>query len=195
MTARGHNDQGAAPKLKRVLEICAKHKPVNMGNMTAEQSLCMARGVSIEEITRKTTSKGIIHAVYANKESARRALKEIKEADLGISIVVTGIFDEIFHMADELDITQPRTVNISLGILGNTKRLPPEANLEILTMCGHGLVSKQLVKEQLTRVRTHKATAQQAATELARQCVCGIFNPARAAQLIEKYAEMTNPDS
>ncbi|MFQ6127080.1 MAG: hypothetical protein ACE5R6_21090 [Candidatus Heimdallarchaeota archaeon] len=186
MTARGFNDQGTAPKLKRILEIFAKYNPVNMGNMTAEQSLCMARGACIEEIIRKTSSKGIIHAVYASKESAQYALKEIKEADLGISIVTTGIFEEVFHMADELGIKQPRTVNLSLDILGNTKRLPSEPVLEILTMCGHSLVSKQLIEQQLKRLRARKTTVQQAAAELAKQCVCGIFNPVRAEHLLEK---------
>jgi len=190
MTARGYNADTTAPKLQQVLEICARHNPVNMGNMSSGKSLCMARGASSEEIINKTGSKGIVHAVYADKESVQRALNDLKVADLGISIVTSGIFDEVFEIADDVGITQPRTVNISLGILGNTKQLPPEAILELITMCGHSLVSKNLIEDQIEKVKSQKKTAQKAADELARQCVCGIFNPARAAKLIEKYVEI-----
>ena len=49
--------------------------------------------------------------------------------------------------------------------------------------------SENLIEDQIEKVKSQKKTAEKAADELARQCVCGIFNPARAAKLIEKYAE------
>jgi hypothetical protein len=101
------------------------------------------------------------------------------------------VFEEIFKLADAAGITAPRTVNLSLGILGKKDQLPPEAILEILTMCGHGLVSRQLVEQQIDLVRSQKKTPQQAAAKLARNCVCGAFNPVRAADLIERYVKLT----
>ncbi len=186
--ARGLNEHGAANKLKQILYIFAKHDPVNLSNLIGEEeSLCKARGASIEDITKRTTNRDSIHAVFTNQEVVKRVLKDISEADLGISVIVSGIFDNIFHIANEVGITQPRTVNISLGILGKTNRLSPEASLEILTQCGHGLVSKSLVNVLLEQVRTQKKSAEQAAAEMARQCVCGAFNPVRAAKLINQY--------
>jgi len=189
MTSRGYNDCGTSTKLKQILEICAKYHPVNAGCLMKGQSYCLGRGTPIEEIINKTTSQSIIHAIYDSKKAVKSALKDIKDADFGISIVISGIFDDIFQMANDLLIKQPCTVNISLGILGNTKDQPPEAILELMTMCGHSLISKKLIKDQINRVGSRTITAHQAADELARQCVCGLFNTTRAVKLIEKYVE------
>jgi len=194
--ARGLNEEGAAHKLKQILEIFARHNPVNMSNLIGEEeSRCLARGATIDEILSKTTNRDAIHAVFINKEVTKQVLKEIKKADIGISVIASGVFDEIFKLADDVGITAPRTVNLSLGIIGNVDRLPPETILKILTQCGHGLVSRQLVEQQIELVRTNKKTAQQAAAILARNCVCGAFNPVRAANLIDKYIAIRNTET
>lgn len=185
MSAPGFNREGSAPKLKDILKVFAKYNPVNMGDMART---CTARGASHEEIIEGLNEKSIIHAVYKNKETVMKVLKELKEADLGISIVVSGIFDEIFDVCKRTSIKGPFTVNMSLGIMGRTELLPDERILEITTMCGHGLVSHRLTEEQIEKVRRGEITAEQAARELARQCVCGIFNQARAAELIREYS-------
>lgn len=187
LAARGFSVEGSAPKLKEILRIFAKYNPVNMGNLTAERSLCMARGISPEEIIEEASDKSIAHAVYTDKEVVKRVLKELKEADLGISIVVSGIFDSVFGLCKDVSIEGPFTVNTSIGIMGKTERLPEEELLEITTMCGHGMVSEHLTEEQIERVKKGKITAEKAAQELARHCLCGIFNPTRAAALINKY--------
>jgi hypothetical protein len=187
MAARGFNVEGSAPKFKEILRIFAKYNPVNMGNMTVERPLCMARGASLQEIIEEASDKSIAHAVYTDKEVVKEVLKELKEADLGISIVVSGIFDEIFGLCKDASIEGPFTVNTSIGIMGRSERLPEEELLEIMTMCGHAMVSEHLTEEQIEKVKKGKITAEKAAGELARQCVCGIFNPARAAALINKY--------
>ena len=78
-------------------------------------------------------------------EKLRQVLRQLKEEDLGISITVSGIVDEVFGLANELGL-QPHTVNLSLGIHGKTELLPPEETLELTTMCGHALMAKELVK-------------------------------------------------
>jgi hypothetical protein len=53
-------------------------------------------------------------------------------------------------------------------------------------MCGHGLVSARLVESLAAAVRAGRCSAEKAALQLARPCVCGAFNPVRAARLLKK---------
>jgi hypothetical protein len=53
-------------------------------------------------------------------------------------------------------------------------------------MCGHGLVSGRLVKKMVEDIKKNKITVEKAAIELAKPCLCGIFNPDRAAKLLKK---------
>lgn len=184
MSSTGFNREGSAPKLKEIMKIFAKYNPVNMGDMA---HTCMARGALPEEMIEGINEKSIVHGVYTDKETVVKVLKELKEADLGISIVVSGIFKEIFDLCKRVSIKGPFTVNVSLGIMGRTELLPDEKILEITTMCGHGMASHLLTEEQIEKVRRGEITAEQAARELAKQCVCGIFNQARAAELIRNY--------
>jgi hypothetical protein len=56
------------------------------------------------------------------------------------------------------------------------------------TMCGHGMVSHNLAKKMIDWVREGRRTPEQAAGYLTRFCSCGVFNPARAARLLEQAA-------
>jgi len=80
----------------------------------------------------------------------------------------------------------PHTVEHSLGIHGNTERLPDENVLEITTMCGHAMVSANLVTHLVAEIDEGKTTHEEAANELSRMCDCGIFNPYRAEKLLRK---------
>ena len=187
MAARGFNTTQAEPKLKEIFRIFARHKPVNMGDMFVEggHPQCTARGASPEQIIKMASAKSIAHAVYIDKETVKKVLKDLKEADLGISIVLSGIFDETLRACKNISIDGPFTADLSLGVVGKTEYLPEDQILEILTMCGHSMVSKQLIGNEIEKVRNGEKTPTHAAKELARQCVCGVFNPIRAASLIQ----------
>jgi hypothetical protein len=77
-------------------------------------------------------------------------------------------------------------VEHSLGIHGATEKLPSQAILDISTMCGHGMVAFSLVEHLVDEVKAGRLTVEKAAQELAKQCVCGVFNPVRAAEIIRK---------
>jgi len=124
--------------------------------------------------------------VFDNKESLLKALAELKDADLGHSVVVSGIFDNVFEVCKAIG-TGPHTVNMSAGIWGRTELLPERRILEITTMCGHGYVSRYLVKHLVERVKNQEIDLEDAAVELSKQCICNFFNPVRAAALIERY--------
>jgi hypothetical protein len=77
----------------------------------------------------------------------------------------------------------------SAGVWGQVDRLPSADVMQVTTMCGHGMVAAQLVERRARDVRSGRMTTQQAARELAKLCVCGIFNPVRAERLLLAIAE------
>jgi hypothetical protein len=78
------------------------------------------------------------------------------------------------------------TCETSLGIWGKTERLPDEDILRFTTMCGHGQVPFNLVKKMIAEVKEGRLTVGEAAEEMAKPCQCGVFNPKRAAAMLEE---------
>lgn len=54
-------------------------------------------------------------------------------------------------------------------------------------MCGHGMAVLSLIEHLTDKVKQGTATMDAACRARARQCHCGIFNPARAAELLRTY--------
>jgi hypothetical protein len=54
-------------------------------------------------------------------------------------------------------------------------------------MCGHGLISQYLVQEVIEDTKSGKKTPEKAAVKIGIPCVCGIYNPDRAVELLQKY--------
>lgn len=184
MPAFGINSAGSGPKLRKFYEITLRHNPVNIGDTKVGNMYDLDVQKLLDSVNKDGT---VVHAVFDNEEAAAKALKELKEADLGLSLVVSGIFDRVKQCCQEAGIHR-HAVTYSLGIWGKTEKLPPEQTLDIVTMCGHGMVSATLMDSLADDVRAGRKSAQDAAKEMARQCVCGIFNPARAAKLLTALA-------
>jgi len=121
--------------------------------------------------------------VFTHQEDMPRFLQDLKEADLEISVVASGLFETIFQCCRKAGLA-PHTVSYSAGVWGRIEKLPSQEILEITTMCGHCLVSTNLVRKLIDDIRNGKESGESAAEELARQCVCGIFNPKRAAKIL-----------
>jgi hypothetical protein len=124
--------------------------------------------------------------VFNTKTEFTRNLLKLKKIDLGSSVVVSGLFENIDECLKEISIC-PHTVQYSLGVFGKVDRLPEEKILEITSMCGHHLISPRLVKDLIKEVKADKRTPESAAELLGRQCICGAFNKARAVKLIQAY--------
>jgi len=105
-------------------------------------------------------------------------------ARVPISLVVSGLIDEIVKIAEEIDL-KPHTAFLSLGVHGKKTLLPEDKILEITTMCGHGMVSSQLTAAVIKKVRSGKMSPQEGAHELAQPCPCGIFNTDRCRELLK----------
>ena len=185
MSAKGYNEEGSASKLREFLRIAMRYNPVNMGDMKTGNMY----QTDPEEIIRGVKDTSIVHAVFTDVRKVARVLQEVKEANLGISVVVSGLFEPVRKCCKELgQKPAPHTVEHSLGVWGRTDKLPERGILEISTMCGHGMVSFNLVRDAVEDVKAGRITAQEAALKLAEPCVCGVFNPTRAAQLLEIMA-------
>jgi hypothetical protein len=171
------NDPQKLDNLAELFKIILKHKPLNytgkalFPDLTAEQ---------IPQLYKRTK---IGMAVFDRREDLFSALKEIKDRDLGVSVVVSGLFPHIRKDCRNLGLPM-HTVNYSLGVWGKRGKLPDPKVTEITTMCGHGLVSFNLVQSLLKEVRRGKITLEAAADTLARPCVCGVVNPKRAVELL-----------
>ena len=181
LPAIGINDDGHDPKLQEFLRIALRHEPTNIGAIT----LGNMYSHKPEEVV--NSAHGIVHAVFVNKEAVTEVLKELEEADLGMSVVVSGIFESVDECIEKVGLKH-HTANFSLGIWGKTEKLPSDDILEVITMCGHAMVSANLVKAMVAEIRAGTKTPEAAAKVLAPQCACGIFNPARAAKLLAAIA-------
>ncbi len=177
------NHIGSGPKLWKVLDIITEVGPNNIGSY---ETGTIYTGVTIEEIKTNMPETPRVRCCFDGKEKMFEVIKRIKEEDLGLSVVISGLNDDILDMCQKLDI-EPHSVNYSLGIHGATELLPLEEVLEILTMCGHGMVAKNLVSKAIDEVKRGKKTPHEAAVMVAQPCVCGIFNVARAERLFSRY--------
>ncbi len=188
-------------RVRRFLEICGRYEPVAIAARAGGRRLRYLRGwtpemdsgihhaSSLGEVVGcGEIEGGVGHAVYMDREAVTDVLRELKEADLGLSIVVSGIFDEVFEACRRAGL-KPHTVNMSLGTWGKVELLPPEPILELCTMCGHAMISRRLAETMIERVEAGALTPEEAAVELGKQCTCNIFNTVRAAEIIEKAVE------
>ena len=181
MSAKGINEADSAVKLKEFLQIVSRFNPVNMGDMkTGNEFITPA-----ENIIGSTQDTSIVHGVFATRKDLICALKAIKEADLGISVIVSGILDDVEECCRESGIKR-HTCETSLGIWGRQDRLPEEDILQFTTMCGHGMVAFSLVRKIIEDIQCGRRTIEEGARELAKPCQCGVFNPVRAAALLEE---------
>jgi len=139
----------------------------------------------LEEII--ADAKGDSMCVFDNPQDLTAFLRDLKEADPGLSVVVSGLFeivDECFVKAG----LKHHTANFSLGVWGDTGKLPDNDVLGITTMCGHGMIPPNLIRAMVKEVRERRRTAEEAAKLLASNCSCGVFNPARTAKLLTVMA-------
>lgn len=193
---KGRNDDGAVEKLKDFLRICLKHHPVNVGNSSRggyqsngelRPTVHWRRNIEptpdavVDELDRTATAT----AVFDSEERAAACLRDLIDADLGLSVNVSTSVEGAQRIAAQCGIPR-HSVEYSLGCDDPHGHLPDNRVLSLSTMCGHGMVSHDLAKKMLDMVREGRRTSEQAAATLARFCPCGAYNPARAKRLLEE---------
>ncbi|MDR5695898.1 MAG: hypothetical protein QN198_11555 [Armatimonadota bacterium] len=197
--ARGINDAGCEDKLQAFLRLASRFNPVNMGNGKGGSLFRPERSLNpftwftkrrrhkvspnrvIEEIEGPCTAA----ATFDSRDAVCAVLKAVKEADLGVSVNVSGPIEGTYNAAQEAGIT-PHSIEYSLEFHGRLDLLPEAPVLELITMCGHGMVSRHLARKVAFLVKEGRLTSEEAAIYLAKPCVCGAFNPAKAQVILEE---------
>jgi hypothetical protein len=180
MCATGFTHKGSAEVKKKLYEILIKYPHANSGEVKTGSEF----NADLDDIREGFVDTSVLHCVFTDKEVVIKVLEEIKAANLGVSVVLTGLFDETEICCRKAGL-HPHTVEHSAGVMGRTDKLPSDEILAITTMCGHSLVASSLVLEMVKKIRRKKLSLEQAAAKLAEPCLCGVFNPKRAEALLE----------
>jgi hypothetical protein len=186
-------DTGGQPeKMREIIKIFSNHNPIGVIKRRSLPALRYMRnwkeGMELKELVSNPDPPIYAAGVYEDKNDVEGVISDLAKAELGLSIVVSGIFEEVFDICRKVG-TGPHTVNLSMETIGRTELLPDNDILDILTMCGHSLIGEHLVRHLIDRVRKGRITAEEAGLELCKQCVCNFFNQVRATNIIEKYVE------
>jgi hypothetical protein len=181
-TAKGITRDGSAPKIKEFMRICLKYHPVNMGNGNGS---IQRDDVDIERMISNQGDGIGVWVVFTELEALRKVVEELIQANLGISINISGLLDGIQACCRKAGIER-HSAEQSLGVWGARDRLPEKETLQINTMCGHGMVSFNLIRKMIEYVKLRRLTPKKAARIMAKCCECGAFNPLRAEMLLEK---------
>jgi hypothetical protein len=184
--ASGYNREGCAEQLRQFMRIVLRHKPVCFANDRRSGNTSDDPNVVIAQLT----DDSHVAATFDNLDSVFAALLDLKSADLGISINITGLLDNVDSICRRSGIVR-HSVEHSMGVKGRLEKLPSEHVLELNTMCGHGMVSFNYVKKMIDHVKLGKLTPAQGARKLAKPCTCGAFNTTRAEQLLERARDMS----
>lgn len=185
--ARGFNLKGSGPKVRRLAELFYAIGPSNMAVTALRRNLYS--GVPPEEILKGVKDGDRIYCTFYSREKLKETLLGIQELDEGISVVVSGLIDQVRELAAEMGLN-PHTINLSLGIHGRTDLLPPADIRQLTTMCGHGMIAPALVRDVLRRVKRGKLNFWEGSVLLASPCTCGIYNPHRSEELLKDLAPL-----
>ena len=177
--AKGINDIGIKPK---ALAFIAAAEAVGSENWGDVKTGPVTR-FSSAEVREKISDKSRIRGVFTRGDQVIGFLKKIKEQDLGMSVVITGVLTEVLAACKKAGVT-PHSINYSLGVWGSKDKLPDEVALSVTTMCGHHMIPPKFVKHIMKQVEAGKMTPEQGANRLSDFCYCGIFNQVRCADII-----------
>jgi hypothetical protein len=182
-TAKGKNREGSAPKIRQFMEICLKYNPVNMGDV--KQGNMIQNDIDLKNLIANQGDGAGAAAVFTDLDTLEQVVEELVKADLGLCINVSGLLEGVRECCRKAGLER-HSAEHSLGFWGARDRLPEREILEFNTLCGHGMVSFNLIRKMIEYVRLRRVTPQKAAQTLAKCCECGVFNPARAEMLFER---------
>jgi hypothetical protein len=184
MPSKDINHEGSAPKLRRFFELAVESGAIKIGDCRSGNEYHQG---GVDKMMVNVEDRAVIHAVFKDEQTMVSMLTALRQEDLGLSVVVSGLFDNVEKCCQEVGL-EKHTINQSMGRWGRVDQLPPEPVLEVNTMCGHGMVTVGLIRKVVEEIRAGDITAEEGAEELFKPCMCGIFNPHRAARLLAVLA-------
>ena len=182
-TARGINREGSAAKIHEFLRICKKYNPVNIGS--SKKGNILQDDIDFPDLISSLGDGATSAAVFTDLDTLKKVIAELIEADLGISINVSGLLDGVQECCRAGGMER-HSVEQSLGFWGATDQLPERNVLTINSLCGHGLVSFNFIHKMIDYVRMRRLTPAEAARIMGKSCECNVFNTVRAEKLLEK---------
>ncbi len=182
-TAKGITREGSAPKLQEFMRICLKYHPANIGD--GKQGSIHQDDIDMNRLISNQRDGAGAAAVFTDLDTLQLVVEELIRADLGISINISGLLEGVQQCCRRAGIER-HSVEHSLGFWGAKDRLPEREVLELNTMCGHGMVSFNLIRRMIEYVKLRRLTPKKAAKIMAKCCECGVFNPIRAEILLGK---------
>ena len=182
-TAKGITREGSALKLQEFMRICLKYHPVNIGD--SKQGNIHQDDIDIQKLISNQGDGAGAAAVFTDLDTLQKVVEELIQVNLGISIIISGLFDGVQQCCRKAGIER-HSAEHSLGFWGTKDRLPEREILEFNTMCGHGMVSFNLIRKMIEYVKLRRLTPKKAAKIMAKCCECGVFNPVRAEMLLVK---------
>jgi hypothetical protein len=200
LCSKGINDIGARERAQTFFKTALKYKPVNVAGHAPDGPLFRSEKnlnpfklylgkrremVSFEQLVEEMDSSGSALAVFDNRGAMEGFLKELKELDLGLSVNVAALVDDVRESGPKMGIV-PHSVNYALGFRGATDRLPDRHVLALTTMCGHGLISSNFAKKMIDRVKERRLEPEDAARYMSKFCTCGAFNNSRAVRILNE---------
>ena len=185
-TARGITREGSAPKIHEFLRICNKYNPINIGS--SKLGSVLQDDVKFQDLLDNLEDGATSAAVFTDLDTLQKVLAELVKADLGISINVSGLLDSVQECCHRNGIER-HSVEHSLGFWGSRDLLPEREILALNTLCGHGMVSFNLIRKMMEYVKLRKLTPKEAAKIMGKCCECAVFNTTRAERLLEKMLE------
>jgi hypothetical protein len=180
--ATGVNKKGSAPKTRKFLSICYENGPVNLGDMKTGN----VYNTTMDDILAHVTDGTIVQCTFDNRDKVVALLKQLKDDKPGISVIVSGLTDVVQQCMDEAGLGRIHSLEYSMGTWGKTEKLPDYEVLELTTMCGHAMISANLVDKLVRDIKRGRKTVEEAVLEMTKCCTCGNFNLTRSAQLLRK---------
>jgi len=180
--------QETLKKTRELADIVHKHGPANIGRSGAGST---AQGDDYGKIMERVTFNGFM-SVVTDKQKAAAILKEFKEKDAGLSVVASGLTEELFDICRTVGL-KPHTVLFSLGIWGKKELLPSDDHLKITTLCGHSMISPAMIDHYVEEIQKGRVTPEEAGRRMACSCPCGIFNVPRTVEVLRQMAAKQKP--
>jgi hypothetical protein len=177
---------GSAPQIHEFLKICNKYGPVNIGS--SKYGSVLQDDVEFKDLITHLKDGSTSAAVFTDVETLQKVVADLVEADLGISINISGLLEGAHECCGKSGI-QRHSVEQSLGFWGATDRLPERDVLEVNALCGHGMVSFNYIRKIMEKVKMRRLTPKEAAHILGKCCECAVFNTERAERLLERVLE------
>lgn len=183
------NAPGSEPKMHRFCELAIQNNCVSLGGTKTSEFLEGSKENFMKTCATGKDDTMAVQATFNTEADVAQFLKDLNEADMGISVVVSGLTDNVEQMCKSAG-TKFHSVTNSFGIWGRQDKIPQNKDvLSIITMCGHSMISETHVLNLAEKIKAGRTTARKAAMELAYDCVCGIVNPDRCERLLQAVAD------